>query len=87
MRYETRGRDYVLAFSSQSESSEQNASTEAADEFIGVSLNLSPMGEDVFHQSGVPTNLQNEQHLPNISEFPIHPDITRPPSKGPYKPV
>ena len=84
MQYETRGRDYVLAFSgaSQSQCSEQNASTEAAEEFNGVSLNLTPMGSNVFHPSGIPTNLQNEQHLPNINEFPIHPDITRPPRKG-----
>ena len=58
---------------------DDNVSTVAGSDYHGVALNLGPMSQDTFN--AVPGRLQNELHLPNVNEFPIHLDITQPPGK------
>ena len=53
-----------------------DVSTVAGSDYHGVALNLGLMSHDTFN--AVPGCLQNELHLPNVNEFPIHPDITQP---------
>ena len=56
---------------------DNDVSTVAGSDYHAVALNLGTMSQDAFN--AVPGCLQNELHLPNVNEFPIHPDITQPP--------
>ena len=58
---------------------DDDMSTVDGSDYHGVALNLAPMSQDAFN--AVPGRLQNKLHLPNVNEFPIHPDITQPPGK------
>ena len=84
MRYECFGREYILAFTDRTPMQSQEndeVSTVAGSQQLGVALNLDGLSADAFNPDRVPRNLANEQHLPTADEFPIHPDITQPPGK------
>ena len=82
MRYECLERDYMLSQTGTNpmqSQEDEDMSTVAGSDYHGVALNLAPISQDAFNP--VPPRLQNELHLPNMNEFPIHPDITQPPGK------